>query len=280
MKNIIVPKPKSDSLIHQLEVFYKTFKNIAADENVIFDLSEINWIHPLIILPIASHIYATNSDYQTRSNNVINRYLSIIHFPKGVNTFESCQKLKSFIPITLIKENNPIERDKIIDCFLNLIYRTTNNIPKVNKSAIFYPITELVTNIAEHSKKDYGFIFGQIYSKKKHLDICILDKGRGLVQSYKQEKNINLTDKEAIEKALSGDSTKSLDRGYGIRTSKKTVCEGFNGDFSIISGEECFIANKTKNQIFTLPGFYWQGVIMAYRIPCPERAVDIYQYLE
>ncbi|MBI2453493.1 hypothetical protein HYV56_02200 [Candidatus Peregrinibacteria bacterium] len=63
MKNIIVPKPKSDSLIHQLEVFYKTFKNIAADENVIFDLSKINWIHPLIILPIASHIYATKSDY-------------------------------------------------------------------------------------------------------------------------------------------------------------------------------------------------------------------------
>lgn len=94
MKTIIVPNVKSDSLTHQLEVFYKTFKDIYTDEKITFDLSKIDWIYPLAILPIASHIYATKSAYKTSFNDDINFYLDTIHFPEGVSSLKTLQNIK------------------------------------------------------------------------------------------------------------------------------------------------------------------------------------------
>jgi hypothetical protein len=248
MKNIIVPKPKSDSLIHQLEAFYNTFKNINHAEAVNFDLSKINWVYPLTILPISSHIYATKSKYGSPLNSEVSQYLKTIYFPNGVSHIASFQDAKNYIPISLIqKRNNLNEREKVLYCFLNLIYKTIGDIPGT-KDAIFYPILELVNNIFEHSRKDYGFIFGQIYHQKKYLDLCILDRGRGLTQSYEQEKDIKISHREAIARAMSGDSTKGKERGYGLKTSKKTVCEGFKGEFLILSGDACLFSKGKQDQ--------------------------------
>lgn len=280
MKNILVPAAKSDSLIHQLEVFYKTFKNINPDTTVNFDLSKTNWIYPLTILPVSSHVYGTKSKYNAPSKLDTCQYLRTICFPDGVSNVFRLQDSKDYIPISLIQRKNDIaERERVLYCFLNLIYKTIGHITGT-KDAIFYPILELVNNIFEHSKKDYGFIFGQIYHKKKYLDLCILDRGRGLVQSYEQEKGIKINNREAIAKAMSGDSTKGKERGYGIKTAKKTVCEGFKGEFLILSGDACLVSKGKEDQLFILPDFNWQGVILAYRIPFPKSAIDIYQYLE
>ena len=164
-------------------------------------------------------------------------------------------------------------------CFL-ILYTNSSGLSGT-RSAIYYPITELVTNIFEHSKDDTGFILGQYYPKKEYLDICIVDTGRGLAQAYKDEEDLILTDSQAIEEVLKGRSTKpEADRGYGVWTSKKVVCEGLGGSFIILSGESALVSSQSGEKLVSLPDFYWQGVMVAYRIPKPKGGVDISGFLE
>lgn len=90
-----------------------------------------------------------------------------------------------------------------------------------------------------------------------------------------------MSDEDAIIEALKGNSTKSnRERGYGLRTSKNVVCKALDGGFILISGSAALVSNNKKENILTLPDFYWKGVIIAYRIPKPLSAVNIYEYIE
>lgn len=146
---------------------------------------------------------------------------------------------------------------------------------------IYYPIGELVANIFDHSKVDEGFIFGQFYPAMNTLDICIVDRGRGLAKAYQQEKGLSLSDGDVITEVMRGNSTKhDKERGYGIRTSKQVVCKALGGEFVFISGSAALISTKDRERLVALPDFYWDGVVIAYSIPIPEHPVDISPYLE
>lgn len=161
-----------------------------------------------------------------------------------------------------------------------MIYKVLNPSVEV-KNAIYYPIEELVENIFQHSGRHEGHVFAQYYPTKEFLDLCIVDRGIGLATSYKQGRGLSVSDEEAIEMALEGYSVKPEEsRGYGIRTSKRVICEGLNGEFVLISGKAALYSSKHKNVIYDLPDFYWEGVIVAYRIPKPQHPVDIYPFLE
>ncbi len=122
---------------------------------------------------------------------------------------------------------------------------------------------------------------GQYYQKKDFLDICIVDRGRGIAQAYKDELKLTLSDEEAITQAMQGKSTKrSKERGFGIRTSKKVICNALGGSFIFISGNVALLANKGHDLFVNLPDFYWQGVIMGFRIPKPAADVNIYKFIE
>lgn len=282
MKTIKVNKPKNNSLIQQLVAFYLTFRNISPKERVNFDLSQLNWLSPFLILPISTHIQETKSKFITPQNPNVISYLKKINFPDGVISVSEFQKFLTYIPISILKRGDDLqEKEKLVSCFAETIYKVLKPATIVY-NAIYYPITELVTNIFEHSKKDIGYIFAQYYPQKEFLDLCIVDRGRGLVRAYKEEKNLNFTDKEAIIRVLKGYSTKKpdLERGYGVRTSKRVVCEGLGGDLILLSGNSAFYASKNKEEIIFLPNFYWQGVIIVYRIPQPKTSINITPYIE
>lgn len=280
MKVIKVVNPKNDSLFQQLVAFYSIFKNIPPNETINFDLSQLQWAFPLLILPISAHIQNTKSKFIVPKSSQVASYLSAIRFPEAVSSVLEFQKMLSYIPLSILKRDNPKERGKIESCFAEMVYKVLK--PTVAaQNAIYYPLTELVTNIFEHSKEDIGYLFGQYYPKKEFLDLCIIDKGRGLARSYKEEKNLNLTDKEAIKQVLMGRSTKpDLERGYGIRTSKRIICEGLGGSFILLSGEYALFSSKKQEKMIFLPKFYWQGVVISYHIPRPKRPINITLYLE
>jgi len=150
------------------------------------------------------------------------------------------------------------------------------------QSAVTYPIAELVGNIFEHSKKDVGFVFGQFYPIKNYLDICIVDCGRGFTTAYKEEKRLKLSDIDAISEVMRGNSVKTeKERGYGIWTSRRIISDVLKGGgFVLISGSAGLIVRDGKEELVSLPDFYWQGVIIAYRIPKPLGPLDISQFLE
>lgn len=284
MKNIPIFDPKNDNLIQQFGTLYSIFKNVKKDEEIHFDLSKTHWLCPIIVLPITAYIAKTNSTFTQSENQTTEAYLDTIHFPKGINSVSEFEKYvhvtKTYVPISILERDNGTERENLESIFSSLTYRLLGSIPGA-QNAVYYPIAELVTNIFEHSKDDVGFIFGQYYPKKEYLDICIVDTGRGLAHAYKEESSLELTDGQAIEEVLKGRSTKSQqERGYGIRTSKKVVCEGLDGNFIIASGTSALVASRSSEKLVSLPDFYWQGVIVAYRIPKPKGSIDISGFLE
>lgn len=281
MKIIQVKNPKNNSLIQQLAVFYSIFKNISPNERVNFNLSQLNWLFPLVILPISAYIKETKSQFILPQNPQVASYLKTVRFPEGVCSVSELQKLLNYTPIGILKKREDFkEQEKLGSCFAEMIYKILK--PTVAaQNAVYYPLTELMTNIFEHSKKDIGYIFGQYYPKKEFLDLCIIDRGRGLARSYKEENNLDFTEKQAIERALKGYSTKpDQERGYGIRTSKRVICEGLGGSFILLSGEYTLFSYKNQEKMVFLPKFYWQGVVIAYRIPRPKRPINITPYLE
>ncbi len=284
MRNILVPKPKGDSLAGQLISLYKSLEGLSPREIVRFDLSQLTFACPLLVLPFCAYLNTTKSEYSLGENNAVASYLDAISFPKGIDSISSfrakIQKEKSYVPISVLMRERPPERERLEALFMGMIYKTMQTIEGA-RNAVFYPITEIVTNIFEHSKQDQGFVFGQFYPTKNHLEICIVDRGRGLAMAYKEEKGLRLSDQEAIAEVMRGNSTKpNTDRGYGIRTSKKVVCEGLGGEFVLVSGSSALLASQSKEQLVSLTNFYWQGVIVAYRIPKPTNPIDISPYLE
>jgi anti-sigma regulatory factor (Ser/Thr protein kinase) len=284
MKKIVVPRPKNDSLLAQLGSLYKTFVNVKPRESLSFDLSFLDWTCPLLILPISAHINDTQSSCEI-GNSPIKSYLEKVSFPKGVDSIslfqQRIQKHKSFIPISVLKKESGVSRERLEALFSEKIYETLGNVSGA-QNAVCYPIAELVTNIFEHSKEDRGFIFGQFYPNKKYLDICIIDRGRGFATAYKEEKGLNLSDGKAISEAMKGNSVKlEKERGYGIWTSKKIICDVLKGGgFILISGSEGLVVQGKEEKLVSFPKFYWQGSIIAYRIPKPLGMLDISSFLE
>jgi len=236
------------------------------------------------LLPLSAYINETNS--QVKINECkIKYYLEKIVFPKGVSSISEfqrqIQKHKTFIPISLLYKEKKRNRERLASLFEEKIYETLGNVAGA-RSALWYPISELITNIFEHSKKNSGYLFGQYYPIKKYLDICIVDCGRGIRKSYEEEKGLNLTDEQAIAEAMKGHSVKKeKERGYGLRTSKEVVCKALDGSgFILISGSCALVSTKKGDRLVALSDFYWQGTIVSYRIHKPTRAVDFLKYTE
>lgn len=284
MKNIVIPKPKNESLLAQLGSLYNVFKGVNFGEKLEFDLSSLNWTIPFLILPISAYINETQSKFKIDQCS-IKPYLEKIRFPNGVNSTSSfqrqIQKYKTYIPISVLNKEEKIGREKLESILEEKIYKTLGNVSEA-RSAIWYPISELITNIFEHSKKDSGFIFVQFYPNKGYLDICIVDCGRGFAKTYEEERGLKFSDAYAISEVMKGNSVKKdKERGYGVRTSKDVVCKALKGGgFIMISGSCAFVSIGEKEKLVSLPNFYWQGVIIAYRIPKPTGFIDYFKYLE
>lgn len=277
MKKIVIPTTQSDNLTAQLKCLYQTFKQFKFGEQVEFDLSNLQWACPMLVLPLAAYIQESGSTYK---NSKIESYLSNMHFPGGVQSIPEWQMEKNFIPIGFLQREDIIQNEKLTSCFTEMIYKIFERTKGI-KDAVDYPLTELVANIFEHSKSASGYVFAQFYPKKKYLDICIVDTGRGLAKSYNEEVGFGLSDEQAIRKALEGFSTKPNrhERGYGLNTSKKLICQGLGGGFVLLSGSAVFISSGKKEMIAQLNNFYWQGVIIAYRMPKPEQPIDIHEFI-
>ncbi len=111
---------------------------------------------------------------------------------------------------------------------------------------ILYSISELFSNIEEHSRSKK--VFFQVKITKKECLIEIKDNGIGLRKSYLLRKIVPKDDSSAIEFALAGLSTKDLgERGYGFYNIKKFI-EELNGKMEIATGEVQAIIEKNKIQ--------------------------------
>ena len=283
MREVIISNPKNDSFGTQLLSLYETLKGAQAHEKLVFNFSKLKWACPSLILPLSAYIKETDSSYNL-AGSPIKSYFNAINFPRGINSisrFEAEErKNRTYTPISILKKEEKEKRERLETLFQEMIYKILDASESA-KNAIYYPISELVTNIFEHSKKNHGFIFGQLYPQKEYVDICVADSGRGLGKAYLEEKRLKLSDEDAIREVMVEHSTKpNTGRGYGVRTSKRVICEGLNGSFMLISGTAALISSGAQEILTRLPDFYWPGVIVAYRIRKPKQPVDISRFIE
>ena len=280
MKTITIPEPADETIVAQLGSLYETFKDVKFGEKLEFDVCLLKWACPLLILPISAYIKETGSGLKINECK-IKPYLDKMSFPNGVNSISAFQRHKTFIPISVLNKEEEGGREGLVSLFEEKIYKVLGDVSGA-RGAVWYPMSELITNIFEHSKKEFGFVFGQFYPKKEYLDICIVDCGRGFANTYKQEKELNLSDEQAIIEAMKGNSAKKdKERGYGIWTSKRVVCEALKGGgFILISGSCALVSTERGDRLVPLPNFYWQGAIISYRIPRPTGSIDISKYIE
>lgn len=284
MRKITIPKPRNDSLPAQLLSLYEIFRNVSPSEELEFDLSRLIWISPFLILPISAYINDTKSKFIIDDFSKIKPYLDTINFPEGVDSVSSFRRMiqedKNYIPISILKRESGADRERLESLFATMVYKTLGAVGGT-QNAIYYPIGELITNIFEHSRQDTGFVFAQFYPRKEFLDTCIVDRGRGLRIAYQQDRKLHFSDEDAIIQAMSGTSIKDdRERGYGIRSSKKIVCQGLGGEFILLSGSAALVSVQGKERLVSLPDFNWQGVIVAYRIPVPKEPIDISPFVE
>ena len=198
-------------------------------------------------------------------------------FPNGITNPDEIDETRSYFPIcNLLRYDR--KRGIIEAKFVEMVHKV---LPKYQgvKDAVSYPLAEFVANIFDHSLSDKGYVFAQYYPFKGYLDMCVLDRGRGLRRSYKEEKNRDYTPLEAIQRALAGESTKKEDyRGTGIPTSQKVICKGLNGKMTILSESAAAIITR-KPTFFNISNFSWKGTIVSFRIPKPKKPIDIYKFL-
>lgn len=277
MNDVVVNNTPNERLKDELNALYSTFRKLN-NEPVRFDLSDCTWIQPLTALAISAYAYNVGCPILLPKSTRVAKYLQKVCFPVGVKRPEEIAVNSFTAPIGFLERDDVKRREALESRFYEVIERLTGNVAGA-RSAILYPISELVGNIFEHSQQSHGWIFAQHFPTKQMLEICIVDTGRGIASSYSDTRGSSFSDSDAIALALQGESTKPMiGRGTGLRTSQNVVREALNGEFVLLTGDSAFYGSPDKQRMVHLPEFRWQGVIVAYQIPYPDAPVDISQY--
>lgn len=122
----------------------------------------------------------------------------------------------------------------------------------------------------------------QHYPRKNSLDICVADDGISIPGTYDEFGIEYADDVDAVRKALRGISTKpdaGHERGYGLRTSTKMVCEGLRGSILLSSGTGTLYKNRSEDPTAELPDQQWPGTVFAARLNLPDDAFEWAKYV-
>lgn len=262
----------------------------AWDEPIELDYSGCVFAHPFysIAVPLVIQQFqrkgcqsiTLNTDFGKAG---VNEYMTYIRFPEGIDPLNTANPMRyleqyagrSYIPLICFPVGEGPDVTNIRDHFLsavNGLLTTITGATGVLRQALMYIIDETVNNVLHHSDDERGYLLAQYYPTKGYLDLVIADIGNTVLQTYqKLDKYSHIdTHKLAMEAAMAGKSTKSLDvdRGFGISTSKKMLTKGLHGKYFLYSGHVYNIHTEEQNVVTALPEHvFWQGAYACMRIP-------------
>lgn len=260
-------------------------------KNIIVNLKNIRFVQPTFILSLAvlSDILGKKGSTLTFNQPVdglCTSYLNRINFPSGIRPDKISSwadilrkyESRTYLPIinfpTDRSEINSNIRERLLSQ-LNLLIKTKLRLDPEYEGAVSYLISEITDNIIEHSGYDRGWLMVQYYPTTLYLDICIIDTGKTILGSYRDHGRSEITsDTIALENALQGLSTKSDDRGTGLRTSRAISMDGLEGDFVLFSGHALYY----RKSISYLP-VKWPGTFVAMRIKNGIKKFSIYNFI-
>lgn len=293
----------SDSLNYIFSVIHKV-SELTQPTSIHFNFKKCRFIHPFILIALVSseNVWRTQNHIISfdlkECHAEVSSYLNIIHFPEGINrlninennleqVFRSFTS-KSYIPLirfpARIENDETTIRDRILSR-LDELLSTQLKLHGQYKESIYYMISELTQNIVHHSGCSEGLIMAQNFPTKNYADICIVDYGKGFLQTYIESQKYKVENhQQAMEFAITGKSTKDLpeSRGYGLTTSRNMLTKGLKGKFFVWSGNALFTQNIKKEEIISVSeSLNFQGCFIALRIPTLEnKQFDFYNFIE
>jgi hypothetical protein len=231
------------------------------------NLTKASFITPISVLPLA--VYAVQNKIKINcleENNDICSYLDTIGFPNGVTALP--KTVKGYLPITKLA---CVEEDKILGEYEDNILAQAQAIQEIQglKNALKYLTSELVNNVNEHAGVKHYWLLAQYYERpQKKCEIVIGDCGRGYKKSYEDTEFAVKTDREAIENALEGRSSKSARkkssaRGKGIPSIVNIFVNGYGGKIAIASGNSMIYYKPEEEKKKLELKSYWQGALVA-----------------
>lgn len=278
MNTILIPKPKSNSLNHQLVSLIQLRDLCQNNHNSKLDFSNISFIFPPLILPLSIYIQQYNLT-PVNLKPEVQTYLNTIGFNK--NNIKSTSQDKTYLPIIKFSTQN----SSLVSEYRALLIKFIDNKSNSVETNISYLIGEAIDNIAQHSQSEFGYILAQIYPKSNFIDITIADTGIGIQQSYSNFIGKDISFDETVDLLFEQHySTKdNYERGTGIRDSKKFIQEGLKGSYALLSGNLFAFGTPQKFDTFNLEeyNFSWQGVLVAMRIPIDKISKEsLYTYIK
>lgn len=297
--NIKVNQPANNgigaSFASLLEVISKT-NQIEVGDTIHFDLSSVTFVYPTLILPLTllvKELESMSCQLSFVYNSNCEGYLKTIAFPSGWNPKEkpdwknllAQHSNKSYIPILAIPSaaSDQLFRDDTLT-LLGIIIKNQIGLSGQLFTAVSYMMSEIFDNIVEHAGVENGWVMVQNYKHLNYIDICIADRGAGILKSYQNNNFTNiLTHEQAINDSINGLSTKNYEgnRGYGIRTSRHMLVKGLEGSYFMFSGNAFYIWNKEIEQITCIDvQLFWKGTLVIFRIPKTfDRDFNFYNYI-
>ena len=135
-------------------------------------------------------------------------------------------------------------------------------------------IAELTNNVFDHSKMLniplQSYIYSKTYESLNKLDVCVIDDGFSIPRLFEEYGVRFSNDCEAIEKAIGTFSTISDDqfeRGNGLWTIIRLVCEGNNGELLIISRAGCLhICGENYKYYLLGDAHIFNGTLVSVRL--------------
>ncbi len=232
-----------DNLVDTYKKFIEIRKIINTKKKI--DLSNYNFIDPLIIVLIFDFFNEKGIKYIRPTNHNVSNYVEILK-----NNYNILPIISStYLPIVSIDKENKYE---IIEKLFEIAkeYYNINN-----KNLFFTMLGELADNITQHSYSKKNFITIQKYNRLNFIEVIVYDDGIGIPGNFKKY-NIKFNDdQEAIEMAINGKSTSNMygenERGTGLNTTLNQVSNS-NGEFLIISGSGGLYFNHGKGIKYNL----------------------------
>lgn len=222
--------------------------------------------------------------------DVCSSYLCTICFDQGgvstddlddVEEYLGSYRDKSYIPIMrfpLLGERSRTHVTSVGSAVANLLKSRLDLSGRIF-TGVNYLLSEILDNVIEHSFSNGGGIVCQDYARRGYMDICIFDNGVTIPGSYRRAKLLDdrSTDAQALQVTINRQlSTKnsagSVNRGFGISSSRQMLVHGLQGEFLILSGRALYVSTPREEKVFPLPNHLGlHGTIVGLRIP---RAAD------
>lgn len=224
-----------------------------------WQLTSHPFLYPTTLMPLLD--YVVENDLEVVYHPDVAGYVSTI-LPK--NTRNKPPTERTYIKIAILSPDNP-QGTKVLDEVIHLLSKNYGGL-----DPLYYLLSELTSNIYDHSEFSRAFIMAQEYPRKEFTEICIYDNGISIPQCFHKNHYISDSDAYSIYQAINGVSTKFGDRGrgYGINSSTRMVIDGFNGEMFIASRNGAIEIDKNETKAYRCEGRYeLNGTLVSMRLP-------------